>query len=224
MTLTAPLHDRLQELTRVFLAENAKLNLSALRTEETCWNGNVLDSLPLLDHPEIVSSAKTLLDLGTGGGFPLFPLAIALPELTCTGLDSVGKKVEALKRINAVLQLKNIRTLTGRAEVLAHMREHRERYDIVTSRAVAPLNALLEYAAGFVKVGGCIVLWKSLHIDEELKASESAQRLLTCTLERSHRYVLPGDWGERQLLIFRKGQALGKQFPREVGMAKSKPL
>ena len=219
------MHDAaLHELVRVFLAENEKVNLSALRTEDACWNGNVLDSLSLNELPDLWKDATKILDLGTGGGFPLLPLAITHPDASFVGLDSIGKKMLAVQRIADAVRLKNVTTVADRAESLAHTKEHREQYDIVTSRAVAEISPLLEYCSGFVKAGGVIVLWKSLHIDEELAASSNAQKILGCPLETTHRYMLPGDWGERQLLIFRKQKPLSKEYPRPVGEAKKKPL
>jgi 16S rRNA (guanine527-N7)-methyltransferase len=219
------MHDtQLRDLVQVFLAENEKVNLSALRTEDACWHGNVLDSLALNELPDLTKTVHTFLDVGTGGGFPLLPLAITHPDWTCTGLDSIGKKMLAVQRIADGVHLKNVRTIAERAEVLAHNKDHREHYDLVTSRAVAEMSVLLEYCAAFAKVGGVIVLWKSLHIDDELAASKNAQQVLGCTLESTHRYILPGDWGERQLLMFRKSKALAKEYPRVVGEAKKKPL
>lgn len=224
MDIAPPLAATLHELVRHFLLENEKVNLSALRTEEKCWNGNVLDSLPLLDLPEIVSKAQSLLDVGTGGGFPLLPLAAALPQVQCVGLDSIGKKMEAVKRIAQATGLKNVTTVADRSESAAHKPAHRESYDIVTARAVAEIPVLLEYCAAFAKVGGVVVLWKSLHAEDEVTASQKAQLALGCTLESRHRYTLPGDWGERQLLIFRKTKTLAKLYPREVGAVKKNPL
>ena len=224
MELTPDLEARLRTLMTAFLAENANINLSALRTEDACWHGNILDSLPLLDVADVMANASTLMDVGAGGGFPLLPVAAAKPELQCTGLDSIGKKMLAVQRIAKASGLANVKTMAERAEVAAKDAKHRERYDIVTARAVAPLNALLEYCAGFVKPHRYLVLWKSMHVDEELAASANAQKVLGCPLVGTHRYVLPGDWGERQLLIFRKEKPLAKEYPREIGMAKRLPL
>lgn len=223
-----PEHDeKLRLLMRTFLAENANINLSALRTEEACWYGNILDSLAFqeLNCAEgMQKPGATLLDIGTGGGFPLLPLAVIYPQAQCSGLDSIGKKIAAISRIAKDTGIKNFIGIADRAEVLGQKKKYRELYDFVTSRAVAPLNVLLEYCAGFVKQGGYIVLWKSLHIDDELKASEEAQRALRCQLVTSHTYALPSDFGSRQLLVFRKTGPLDRKYPREVGMAKREPL
>lgn len=219
--------ERLRELMRVFLAENGNINLSALRTEEACWIGNILDSLAYLDiakryQPE--AKSYRLIDIGTGGGFPLLPIAITLPQVACTGLDTIRKKVDAVARIAKELKLNNVTMLAERAEVLGKEKKHREKYDVVVSRAVAPLNVLLEYCSPFCANRGSIVLWKSVHIEEELKQSEHAQRLLACKLVEQHRYALPGDFGTRQLLIFKKTANLSDDYPRKVGLPKKEPL
>jgi 16S rRNA (guanine527-N7)-methyltransferase len=115
-------------------------------------------------------------------------------------------------------------TIAERTEVLGRDVKHREKYDVVTSRAVAPLNVLLEYCSPFAKVNGQIVVWKSMHIDEELAASANAQKMLGCALTSTHEYTLPGDFGTRQLLIFTKTKTLPMEYPRKVGIPKQQPL
>src|SRR3989344_2334469 len=218
----------LRELMHVFLEENQKLNLSAFRTEASCWIGNNLDSLAFLDVlPTLVtvhSSPSTILDIGTGGGFPLLPLAICLPEMHFTGVDSVQKKVDAVQRMTDALALKNIRLSCGRAEELGREPIHRERYDIVLSRAVAALPTLLEYASPFVKNGRYIVLWKSIDTAQELDESLLARAEFSCHLVKQYPYDLPEGYGTRQLLIFQKTFPLLKKYPREVGVPKKKPI
>lgn len=177
MKIPSEIDGKLHELLRIFLAENAKLNLSALRTEEACWVGNIEDSLSameVLESSKLTARDSKILDLGTGGGFPLLPLAIALPKSRCTGLDSTKKKIDAVGRIAKDVGIKNVELIPERAEVLGRNHRHREHYDIVTSRAVAPINILLEYCSPFVKVDGIILLWKSLHIDDELNQSKKS--------------------------------------------------
>lgn len=212
---------------RVFLRENEKINLSALRTEEACWIGNIEDSLAFLDLPlcsQLTAHSSKLLDLGTGGGFPLLPLAIAMPDASFTGLDTIKKKVNAVGRIAVEIGLTNVSMISERAEVLGRDPLHREKYDVVLARAVAPLNMLLEYCSPFARPGGLIVLWKSVHIEEELMQSERAQEMLSCALIDVHRYELPGDFGPRQLLVFKKTGMLSNDFPRKVGQPKKEPL
>jgi len=221
MALLAAEEQRLRVLLQVFLAENQKLNLSAYRTEETCWVGNILDSLPVIP---LLTGVKTVFDLGTGGGFPLLPLSLLLPDMEFTGLDSVKKKIDAVQRIVNALELKNVHLLVGRAEELGQDPTYREQYDVVLNRAVADLSTLLEFCSPFVKVGGKLICWKSLSIEEELTKSVNARIQLQCRLVEHREYELLGDWGRRQLLIFEKTKPLPREFPRKVGIPKKEPL
>ena len=134
------------------------------------------------------------------------------------------KKIESVGRISHALGLTNVKVISGRSEELGHDPRYREQFDIVTARAVAPINVLLEYCSPFVKPGGHVVLWKSLHIDQELKDSLLARAELSCHLVKQHEYELPGDFGRRQLLVFEKGGKLSGKYPREVGVPKKSPL
>ena len=217
--------DRLRRLNAVFLEENSKLNLSAFRTEDLSWVGNVMDSLALLDTPLLSKDSKvSTLDLGTGGGFPLLPLAICCPYCKLTGIDATQKKVAAIERIAESQKLNNVQVNTGRAEELGHDEAYREQFDLVLSRAVAPINTLLEYCAPFTKVKGHIILWKSLKIDQELKDSLLARAELSCHLTEQYKYELPESFGKRQLLIFEKTFKTSDKYPRATGTPKKQPL
>lgn len=218
--------EELHRLVNVFLQENATLNLSAFRTQEMCWVGNVLDSLAVFDFFAQCPKQKTksLLDLGTGGGFPLLPLAICLPDTQFVGLDATQKKVNAVQRIADTLELRNVRLICGRAEELGRDARHRACYDAVTVRAVAPLNVLIEYAVPFLKIGGHLIVWKSMSIKQELADSLLARAELSCHLVHTHRYELPEGFGKRQLLVFEKTAKTPEKYPRGVGVAKKKPL
>ena len=222
--LSPELDERLKALRDRVLDENTRINLTALRDAEKCWIGNVLDSLPLLEIQDNLGEPKRLLDVGTGGGFPLLPLAMAMPDARWTGLDSTGKKIEAIRRIAKDVGLENVDLVAARAEDAARDAAHREKYDVVTARAVADLSVLLELVSPFAKVGGFVVLWKSLKAEEEIALSKKAQHELHVPFAFAHPYALPGDFGERQLLVFRKGSATPKAYPRPVGVPGSKPL
>jgi len=167
---------------------------------------------------------EQIFDLGTGGGFPLLPLAICLPEAQLTGLDSTQKKIAAVERIAKELDLENLNLIAGRAEELGRDPAHREQYDLVLSRAVAELNVLLELCAPLCKVGGEIVLWKSMKIDKELEDSLMARAELTCHLIGQHEYELGGKFGKRQLLVFEKTSPTKEKYPRKVGEPKKNPI
>ncbi len=222
------LRQKLETLTESFLDENAKLNLSALRTFDQCWNGNVLDSLAFLEClPQLRVGKKSplkILDIGTGGGFPLLPLATALPDEELHGMDATAKKIESIKRIAEKTELKNITLHTGRMEELAHDPSLREKFDIVTARAVAPLATLLEYAVPFLSVGGFCVCWKSMHTADEERSALSAMKLLSVTPQDPFTYDLPEEWGTRRLLLYKKTAPTNKGYPRMTGSPKKTPL
>ena len=218
---------KLRQLVSVFLSENKKLNLSAFRSEEHCFVGNVLDSIALLEafkHIQGLHVPATLIDIGTGGGFPLLPLAICLPESTCIGIDSVQKKVDAVERIVVSMQLKNVALICGRTEELGHQKEFRETADLVTARAVAPIPVLLEYAVPFLKVGGFCAFWKSSKVADELQSSVTAQKLLGVSFAGTYEYELESGFGKRLILFFQKNKATKQDYPQQTGVPKAKPL
>ncbi|MBP9773315.1 MAG: 16S rRNA (guanine(527)-N(7))-methyltransferase RsmG [Candidatus Peribacteraceae bacterium] len=221
---------RLKDLVAAFLVENAKVNLSALRTQEQCFIGNVLDSvafidlLPSLAGTDWQSKPLRILDIGTGGGFPLLPLAMLLPHCEFVGLDAVLKKVDAVDRIIKTMQIPNAKVVSARAEEYAHRDSIRGSFDIVTFRAVAPIATLLEYGIPFLKMRGKCVLWKSMHIADELRLSLNATKELHTSLIQTSPYTLPGDWGERQLLVYEKNAGTASSYPRKNGLPKNKPL
>lgn len=207
MHVSEDIERQLRELVRVFLEVNSKVNLSAFRTEERCWVGNILDSIALLDVPGIRSQLSIahcqLLDVGTGGGFPLLPLAITLPDVHVVGVDSTRKKIEAVRRIVRTLQLHNVELIWGRAEEFGQSDVHREHYDVVTIRAVKKIAENLTLAAPFVKPGGMIVLWKSMNIAKEISDAQPTMAKFSYALEGRHEYELSERFGKRQLLLFR---------------------
>lgn len=223
VTIPSEHEPRLRELVRLFLERNAEINLSAFRTEETCWIGNVLDSLAMLQIADSLGGSR-VLDVGTGGGFPLLPLAICRPDWSFVGLDSTRKKIAVVGELIEQLRLPNVGLHVARAEEAGHEPEHRGRYDIILARAIAPLPTLLEYCSPLAKPGGSLVLWKSLDIAAELTAGERAAMVLNCRFEHSHEYDLGGDWGHRQLLIYRQNHPTSSQYPRGSGLPKKRPL
>lgn len=220
----------LRRLVEIFLKENEQTNLTAIRDPEAAWNGHVLDSLamleilPFLQEKQRTQNVHKILDIGTGGGFPLLPIAFMLPETQCIGLDSTAKKLKAVQRMADAMEMKNVSTLVGRTEDLAHDPVLRETFDIVTARAVAEIPVLLEYAVPFLKVDGLVVLWKSLSVESEMASAEHAEKVLLTHFIHRHTYELPEPFGKRQLLLFQKTAKTDPRYPRAVGVPKSKPL
>lgn len=215
---------RLARFVQYLLEENERLNLIAVHTAPEVWRGHVCDSLALVPWLRQHEAAR-LLDLGSGGGLPGVPLACACDQVNVTLVDATGKKVAAVQRIITRLELANARALSGRAETLAHAPGYREAFDAVTARAVATLPVLLEYAAGFVRVGGHCWFFKSATAAsvETALAKSAAQ---ACGLRHADtlRYQLPGDVGARVLIGYRKEGALEEHLPRPPGRARKQPL
>lgn len=217
-------YERLSRFVDLLLQENRRLNLTAIRTVEDVWRLHICESLALLPLVDELA-ARRVLDLGSGGGVPGVPLACVRDDLEVTLLDATRKKLEAVDRIIARLGLPGVRTLWGRAETLAHDRAHRERFDAVTARAVAPLPTLVEYAAGFVRPGGqCWFSKSSEAAGREVEAAGTAADHCQLSHFRTQQLTLPDERGERAIVIYSKRTPLPEDLPRPPGRPRQRPL
>lgn len=164
----------------------------------------------------------TCLDVGSGGGFPALPLAIVCPNTQFVLLEVEQKKVNWLIEAKQEMQLSNVEIIRGRAETLAHDPGLREKYEVVTARAVAELRVLLEYTLPFVKPGGKLVAWKGPAAPDELAAASSALSELNGRYEKSIEYMINQE--KRYLLLIEKVGKLANKYPRSEGTPKKKPL
>ncbi len=211
--------EQFEKLWEVFSDWNSKINLSAIRDRDEVFEKHFEDSLLVAQFFDL--NDKKLLDIGAGGGFPTLPLAITTnAQITC--LDSVGKKMKAVADMANQLGLKNVEVLHGRFEDFAQMRNHREQYDIVTARAVAPWNILLEYALPFVKVGGSFIAYQGPAIIDDIINSFGLEKKLGGEIVRKEKTVL-GD-SERYFIEVRKVKPTPKMYPRENGVPRMNPL
>jgi 16S rRNA (guanine527-N7)-methyltransferase len=151
------------------LAMNAQLNLTAIIEPEAAWTRHALDALSLVPHLADVPAGAALLDVGSGGGVPGIPVAIARPDLKVTLLDATAKKVAFLGEVAAAIGLTNVTAVAGRAETLTRTRA--ASFDVVTARAVAAVDALLPWTAPFARRGGRLLYIKGARADEELAAA-----------------------------------------------------
>jgi 16S rRNA (guanine527-N7)-methyltransferase len=214
---------KLESLADIVLEKNRILNLTSIRDRSQFLVKQILNSLMVAKAVEF-KPGWHVADLGTGGGFPGLPLAIAYPYCHFVLIDSVQKKVGAVREFADQLSLTNVDTVSERIELLGRDDEYREKFDLVTAQALAPLNVLLELAIPFVKVGGRFVAFKGPQFGEELSLTENAISQLRLVAPEIYSYPLPLEMGERFLLTFTKSKVTPAQFPRQVGVPNKKPL
>lgn len=207
----------------ILVERNQVMNLTAITEFEEVLVKHFVDSLAVSGVMDVDKVSK-VIDIGTGAGFPGIPLKIVYPHLEITLLDSLKKRIGFLNEIVDNLGLEKVETIHGRAEEYAKQKEYRETYDLCVSRAVANLSTLSEYCLPYVKVQGHFVPYKSGKIDEELKESEKALKILGGTLENVHKFHLGDTEMGRSLVIIKKEKRTPKKYPRKAGLPSKEPL
>jgi len=216
---------QLASLYQGILAGNRQLNLTRLTEPEAFWEKHLWDSLRGIIPLGLSSSAKvSVIDIGTGAGFPGVPIAIALPETNVTLLDATRKKMIYLNQLIAKLGLSQVNTVTGRAETVGREFQYRECYDFALLRAVAPAPVCAEYAFPFLKVGGIAVLFRGRWSDQDQQKLNQALTQLGGITWRVEAFSTPLTGSDRHCLYLKKIKSTDQAFPRAVGMAKQAPL
>lgn len=210
---------KLEEYYQILVEENKKYNLTAITEKEQVYLKHFYDSLCIIKIIDLKD--EYLLDIGTGAGFPGLVLKIVFPELKIDLLDSTNKRCLFLKMVIDKLQLKNVNVINARAEEYA--KDNREKYDIVTSRAVAPLKHLLEYSIPTLKVNGNFISLKS-NIDEELKNINNYYNKLYLSNEEIIKYELPYEHSLRTLYKVTKNKTTPSIYPRQYSQIKKKDI
>jgi 16S rRNA (guanine527-N7)-methyltransferase len=202
---------------------NERFNLTAITDDASILARHFADSLTALSQLPSVFGA-TLLDAGTGAGLPGIPLKIARPDLDVTLVDGTGKKATFCQAVITDLGLADIRIIKGRAEELAHVKEHRAKYRAVIARALAPLPTLVEYLLPFAKANGVVIAMKGSDAQIEVAQATRAITLLGGELERVVAVTLPGVTDQRSLVVIRKVRPSASIYPRPAGKPRSDPL
>jgi 16S rRNA (guanine527-N7)-methyltransferase len=188
-----------EKYSQIFIEENHKVNLISKNDEKLLWEKHIFDSLSLGLFFEKYSHPKTLLDIGTGGGFPSVPLAIKYPDIKITAIDSIGKKIRAVETLKNKLNLDNLIPICARVETLE------QNFDCVTSRAVASLDKICEYALPKVKTNGYFVAFKSKKINEEIEQAKKILQKHKAKIVDIIEYELPTEEKlERYLIVIKK--------------------
>ncbi|HHW56267.1 MAG TPA: 16S rRNA (guanine(527)-N(7))-methyltransferase RsmG [Clostridia bacterium] len=215
--------EHFQKYYSLLLEWNQKMNLTAITEEKEIVIKHFLDSLFVIKSGKIKGNEK-IIDVGTGAGFPAIPLKIVFPDLKATLLDSLQKRINFLERVASELNLREIELVHGRAEELGKNFAYREKFDIATARAVAPLNILLEYALPFVKVGGYFIALKGKEIEEEVKNSGKSLKELNGKIEEIIQIPLPFSDIIHHLIIIEKEGTCPLKYPRRSNVIKRTPL
>ena len=212
----------------LLIEKNKVMNLTAITEKEDVIVKHFIDSIALipylLDKGININSELSIIDIGTGAGFPGLPLKIMMPDVKFTLLDSLNKRVSFLNDVIDELNLTGINAIHGRAEDFASDKMYRENYDICVSRAVANLSTLSEYCIPFVKRDGYFISYKAGESEEEINGSKNAIKILGGKINTVEEFILPGTDASRVFVFIKKIDCTDKKYPRKAGVPAKKPL
>ncbi len=217
--LTAEQLDKFEKYYEILITENEKYNLTAITKKEDVYLKHFYDSLTLTKIIDL--NNQSLCDIGTGAGFPGIVLKIVYPTLKVTLLDATEKKCKFLQKIINSLNLKDIEVINERAEIFSKV--NREKYDIVTSRAVAPLKHLLEYSIPLVKINGYYIAMKG-EITKEIENIDIYYKKLDIIKDKILTFQLPFEKSTRTLIRYQKLKKTNQKYPRKYKEIKNKSL
>lgn len=226
IALTEKQLNQLDSLAEAMLADPLYKSVSKIFEPEEMAIKHFLDSLIPLCYNHPVWKSKKIMDLGTGGGFPCLPLAIALPDSQFTAVDGRQKSVDFVARMAKAIGLKNVSTIHSRIEDLGQDAEHREKYDLVVCRALSAVRVLSEYTLPLTKNNGWSFYYKGPKLDEEIAEASNAFKTLEVIPENIEIYrLLPPEVPfERNFIAIHKTKSVPAKYPRKAGTPLSKPL
>lgn len=210
---------------KMLIEVNEHVNLTRITEEDEVYLKHFYDSItPLFTFGAVFKDGATLCDVGAGAGFPSIPLKILKPGLKVTIIDSLQKRLNFLKDLISELGLTDVELVHGRAEDVGQNKLYRERFDIVTARAVARMSVLSEYCLPLVKKGGYFVALKGPKAEDELDDGKKALEVLGGKLIKDEELTLPASEEERTLVLVQKVKSTPKKYPRQAGTPRRKPI
>lgn len=200
---------------------NEKMNLTAITEPKEIILKHFVDSLTIAKY---VEEGKSIIDMGTGAGFPGIPLKIYRKDVKVVLADSLNKRIKFLDEVIDKLKLENVETIHCRAEELGKNKQYREKFDYATSRAVANLSTLSEYLMPFVKLNGKCIFMKTIEVEEELEKAKKAIKTLGGKIEKVDKFEIPESDLGRSIIIVKKEKITPSKFPRKPGTPAKEPL
>ena len=202
---------------------NQVMNLTSITEEDEVILKHFYDSMSIVKYFDF-KPGKYVIDVGTGAGFPGIPLAILLPKVQFTLMDSLNKRIIFLQDVVKKCGLKNVECIHSRAEELAKNEKYREKYDVCVSRAVANLSVLLEYCIPFINESGIFISYKSEFSEEETDNAKKAIKVLGGKIEDTYIEELPHSDINRSFVVIKKERSTSNKYPRKAGVPSKKPI
>lgn len=213
--------EKFYKYMNLLLEWNEKINLTAITEPNDIILKHFIDSITINKY---IEENGYVIDIGSGAGFPGIPLKILNSNANFVLVDSLNKRIMFLNEVKTKIELENIDCIHARVEELAVKKEYREKFDIITSRAVARLNILLEYMLPFLNLGGKCICMKGPNIEEEINDSKKALEILGGKIEKVEKIILPDSDIERNIVIIKKVYETPKSYPRKAGVPEKKPI
>jgi 16S rRNA (guanine527-N7)-methyltransferase len=219
---------KFQQLYELILEGNAQLNLTRITEPQEFWEKHLWDSLRgIAPQGKIIPSLQkgaSVIDIGTGAGFPGVPVGMIAPDSTITLLDSTRKKITFIDKVLTTLELSNCKTLVGRSEEIGQQTQHRKSFDIALIRAVGTASVCAEYSLPLLKQGGLAVIYRGTWTEEETQTLHNAVKQLGGEVESIEQFATPLSNSIRHCLYLRKVANTPDKFPRPAGVPTQKPL
>lgn len=215
--------EKYEQYMKGIIEWNEKVNLTSITNKDEFIIKHYIDSLMCVPCKEF-QNAEKIIDVGTGGGFPGIPLALAAPDKEFVLMDSLNKRIKIINTLCSEIGIDNVTAIHARAEELARNKAHREAYDLCVSRAVANLSTLSEYCLPFIKTGGYFLSYKGPDSKQEIKDAKNAINILGGKIEREEKAELESFQLEHKILYIKKIKKTPAQYPRKSGIPSKKPL